>query len=59
VPDLLDRVLLALLAQRLNSGAPASWSAMKRAANAPLCTSASTAFVFSLTCGSMTRGPET
>ena len=43
----------------LNSGAPASWSAMNRSANAPFWMSARTAFMFSLTCASMTRGPET
>jgi hypothetical protein len=42
-----------------NSGAPASWSSMNRFAKAPFCTSASTAFMFSLTRASITRGPET
>ena len=55
----LDRVRLALRAQLLELRPPASWSAMNRSAKAPDWMSARTAFMFSFTCGSMTRGPET
>jgi hypothetical protein len=56
----LDRVLGTLLAELQELlAASASWSLMKRSANAPDWMSARTAFMFSFTEGSMTRGPET
>ena len=44
---------------RLNSGAPASWSAMNRAAKVPSLMSARTSCIRALTDASITRGPDT